>query len=150
MVDDSAPDPTIEELKKRVGFGLKFWLEFEIDVPQEKRRKKAKTHDKNILGSGWANLLKTIKGSGKLKEKQSLTQAAEECGYSYKYAWNILSRIKEKTGMSPVTTSKGGRGGGGWIELSEWGTYLLETYETLKTELEKVEQNLQKSLIKEK
>ena len=66
--------PNFDELKSRLGFGIKFWLEFD---------------KKSILGSGWATLL------GFIEEDQensgSLTLAAKKCGYSYKYAWNIIN-----------------------------------------------------------
>ena len=104
-----AKEPKIEKLKSKVSFGIKFWLQFE---------------NKSILGSGWAELLKSIE-----KNKEgSLTQAAKECNYSYKYAWNILKRIEKRTGMPVVTPGNGGPGGGGWIKLNEWGRYLLNTY----------------------
>jgi len=119
-----AKEPKIEKLKSKVSFGIKFWLQFE---------------NKSILGSGWAELLKNIE-----KNKEgSLTQAAKECNYSYKYAWNILKRIEKRTGMPVVTTGKGGPGGGGWIKLNEWGHYLLVTYDKYFKEIIKIEQNLE-------
>ncbi|MFW9819355.1 MAG: winged helix-turn-helix domain-containing protein [Candidatus Thorarchaeota archaeon] len=117
----------IEDLKSKVGFGIKFWLEFD---------------KKSILGSGWAELLDKIK-----KNKEgSLTLAAKECGYSYKYAWNILKRIEKRTGMSVVRTSKGGRGGGGWAKLNEWGEYLLKLYVEYSKEIIKIESKLRESI----
>jgi len=86
-------EANIENLKKKVGFGIKFWLEF-----QDNQRE-------NILGSGWANLLESIYLTNN-NEPKSLTQAAKECGYSYKYAWNILNKIKERTGKSPSRNQK--------------------------------------------
>ena len=83
------------------------------------------------MGSGWANLLDHIEKN----EGGSLTQAAKECNYSYKYAWNILKRIEKRTGRSPVTTGKGGSGGGGWVKLNEWGKYLLLRYQKMEGEL---------------
>ncbi|MBY8987606.1 MAG: ModE family transcriptional regulator [Candidatus Lokiarchaeota archaeon] len=123
----------IEKLKSKIGFGIKFWLEI-----QDKDRK-------NILGSGWANLLECIDNTEK-SEPKSLTKAAKECGYSYKYAWNILNKIKKRSGKSPVETKKGGLGGGGWVKLNDWGKYLLRTYKNLFTELEGIEKKLEKSL----
>ncbi len=113
----------IEKLKQKVGFNIKFWLEFE---------------GKSILGAGWAKLLKTINK----KDVSSLTQAAKDCGYSYKYAWNILKRVEERTGKSPVTTSKGGPGGGGSVELNKWGLQLLTTFMALEKEVENTKENL--------
>jgi molybdate transport repressor ModE-like protein len=125
-------EANIENLKKKVGFGIKFWLEF-----QDNQRE-------NILGSGWANLLESIHMTNN-NEPKSLTQAAKECGYSYKYAWNILNKIKERTGKSPVETKRGGTGGGGWVELNNWGVYLLNTYKNLLVELKEVEKKLEKT-----
>ncbi|NHJ20871.1 MAG: ModE family transcriptional regulator [Candidatus Lokiarchaeota archaeon] len=122
-----------EKLKSKIGFGIKFWLEF-----QDEDRK-------NILGSGWAKLLDSINDAD-MGEPKSLTKAAMECGYSYKYAWNILKKIKERSGRSPVETKKGGLGGGGWVKLNDWGHYLLKTYKTLFVELEDIEKKLEKSL----
>ncbi|MHA1106192.1 MAG: winged helix-turn-helix domain-containing protein [Promethearchaeota archaeon] len=127
-------DPTmqndLEKKKSKVRFGIKFWLEFE---------------DKNILGSGWAKLLKRIEEL-ELTGVSSLTKAAEDCGYSYKYAWNILKRIQKRTGFSPVETGKGGAGGGGWVKLNEWGHFLLGRYTSLLLELKEIEKKLENTL----
>jgi molybdate transport repressor ModE-like protein len=123
----------IEKLKSKISFGIKFWLEFQDEG------------QKNILGSGWAKLLESINESDN-NEPKSLTKAAKECGYSYKYAWSILKKIKERSGKAAVETKKGGPGGGGWVKLTPWGSYLLNTYKKLLTELERIEKNLEKSL----
>ena len=120
-------EPKFNQIKSKINFGIKFWLEFE---------------NKSILGSGWANLLNNIDKH----EGGSLTQAAKECNYSYKYAWNILKRIEKRTGISPVETGKGGRGGGGWVKLNEFGKYLLKSYSDLQSEIEKVEKKLKDHL----
>ncbi|MEE9378237.1 MAG: hypothetical protein V3V33_09390 [Candidatus Lokiarchaeia archaeon] len=117
--------PNIEELKSKVNFGIKFWLEFE---------------GKSILGSGWAELLKNIENN----KEGSLTQAAKECNYSYKYAWNILKRIEKRTGKPVVITGKGGSGGGGWVKLNDWGKFLLNIYKEYLKEITKIEKSLQK------
>ncbi len=121
-----AKQPKLEKLKYKLSFGVKFWLEFE---------------DKSILGKGWATLLKNIESN----KEGSLTQAAKECNYSYKYAWNILKRIEKRTGMAVVMTGKGGPGGGGWVKLNEWGRYLLEKYNDYSKKLKKIEQNLEET-----
>jgi molybdate transport system regulatory protein len=115
--------PNIEDLKSKISFGIKFWLEFD---------------NKSILGSGWAELLDKIQKN----EEGSLTLAAKECGYSYKYAWNILKRIEKRTGMPIVITGKGGRGGGGWVKLNNWGQYLLGIYKEYLKEITKIEKKL--------
>ena len=120
-------EPNIDKLKTKIRLGIKIWLEFE---------------GKSIMGSGWANLLhhldKNMEGS--------LTQAAKECGYSYKYAWNILKRIEKRTGNSVVKTGKGGPGGGGWVKLNEWGRFLLERYNNYSKEINSIEQNLEETV----
>ncbi|MFX1417757.1 MAG: winged helix-turn-helix domain-containing protein [Promethearchaeota archaeon] len=119
--------PNIEELKSKINYGLKFWLEF---------------NNKSIMGSGWAELLEKIKKN----EEGSLTLAAKECGYSYKYAWNILKRIEKRTGMSVVITGRGGRGGGGWVRLNEWGYYLLKIYNKCLKEITNIEKKLEETI----
>ncbi len=113
----------IEDLKSKVRVRVKAWLEFE---------------NESILGSGWDNLLEHI---AKNKEG-SLIQASKECGYSYKYAWGILKKIESRTGKSPVETSKGGPGGGGFVKLNDWGNYLIKVYSELKVEITAIERKL--------
>ncbi|TFF87580.1 MAG: hypothetical protein EU549_04475 [Promethearchaeota archaeon] len=120
-------EPNIEDLKSKVRIGIKYWLEFE---------------NKSILGSGWANLLKHIDEN----KEGSLTQAAQQCKYSYKYAWNILKRIENRTGKSPVITSKGGSGGGGYVKLNKWGKYLVDTYKRFEEEVLKIKTTLENEL----
>jgi molybdate transport system regulatory protein len=115
--------PELEGQKKKIGYGIKIWLTYE---------------GKSILGAGWAKLLEIIDK----EEVDSLTQAAKECNYSYKYAWNILKRIEKRTKISPVITSKGGKGGGGWVKLSEWGHFLLKKYKNLAEEIETLKKRL--------
>jgi len=133
MANNSNNRLNIEELKSKINFGIKCWLQFEND------------ENKNILGSGWAKLLEFIEKSDK-EGNGSLTQAAQKCGYSYKYAWNILKRIENRTGLSPVITGKGGPGGGGWVKLNEWGLFLLRIYRNLVSELKEIEKKLEKTL----
>ncbi|MFX1601195.1 MAG: winged helix-turn-helix domain-containing protein [Promethearchaeota archaeon] len=118
--------PNIEDLKSKISYGIKFWLEF---------------NNKSILGSGWAELLDKIEKN----KGGSLTLAAKECGYSYKYAWNILKRIEKRTGMPVVITGKGGRGGGGWVKLNNLGHYLLKIYKEYLKEIIRIEKKLGES-----
>jgi molybdate transport system regulatory protein len=120
-------EPKIEDLKSKLSFGIKFWLKFD---------------NKSILGAGWAKLL----GCLEKNKEGSLTQAAQDCNYSYKYAWNILKRIEKRTGMTVVITGKGGPGGGGWVKLNEWGRYLLQQYNDYSKELSRIEQNLEETV----
>ncbi len=122
-----AKEPKIDKLKSKLSFRIKLWLEFE---------------DQSILGKGWANLLKNIDRN----KDCSLTQAAKECNYSYKYAWNILKRIEKRTGMAVVITGKGGSGGGGWVKLNEWGSYILQKYNDYSKELNNIALNLEETV----
>ena len=81
-------------------------------------------NSKNILGKGGAALLEAI------KKHKNLGKAAKELGYSYKYAWNLIKKIKEKTGKEPVITHKGGQGGGGGVEVTEFGEKLINIFNT--------------------
>ncbi len=117
-----------EKFKNKIKLKLKFWLEFTTN-----------SKNKSILGSGWANLLDHIDKN----EDGSLTQAAKECNYSYKYAWNILKRIEKRTGMPVVETKKGGSGGGGSVKLNDWGKFLLRTYNEYASQLQKLKKNLE-------
>lgn len=87
---------------------------------------------KYILGLGGANLLKAI------NEEKNLGLAAKKIGVSYRKAWNILKKIEEDLGESPVNTYKGGTGGGGGMELSEKSIHLLNTYNELDSDIKKV------------
>jgi molybdate transport system regulatory protein len=133
MKRNSVTDMDLDKFKSRVGFGIKIWLEFQNG------------ESTNILGSGWAKLLENIK-LGMSKGLKPLTQAAKECGYSYKYAWNILKRIEKRTGIPVVETARGGPGGGGWVKLTEWGDFLLTTFNNLRSELDVIETRLKKTL----
>ncbi|TFF88244.1 MAG: hypothetical protein EU549_03385 [Promethearchaeota archaeon] len=75
----------------------------------------------NILGKGGAKLLRLI------DETSDLGKASEQMGCSYKYAWTILRKIKERH-ENPVITQRGGRDGGGQTVLSPFGKRLLRLY----------------------
>jgi molybdate transport system regulatory protein len=75
-----------------------------------------------ILGPGDIELLQNI------SKYKNLTDAAKECGFSYKYAWLKLKKMGKKTGQSIVIPKRGGSGGGGAEEITPWGHYLIEAY----------------------
>ncbi|OLS13005.1 MAG: ModE family transcriptional regulator [Promethearchaeota archaeon CR_4] len=101
MAGDAFPTHKLKVKKKA-------WLEFE---------------GKNLLGEGGASLLQAI------ADTQSLTIAAEQLGYSYKYAWMRLKKLHERTGLPVVDSHKGGLGGGGRVTLTPWGRIILEKFQ---------------------
>ncbi len=111
----------------------------------------SKEDGKDVLGKGGAKLLESI------DELQDLGKATERMKCSYKYAWNLLQKIKNRYGESPVITHRGGVGGGGGIELSDFGRKLLIYYKKCekyidtaikKAELELVKLNQDKTTLK--
>ena len=60
-----------------------------------------------FLGFGRVVLLERINEHG------SISQAARSMEMSYKHAWDLLDSMNRQAGRPLVTTSKGGRGGGG-------------------------------------
>ncbi|MBD3230208.1 MAG: hypothetical protein GF329_18665 [Candidatus Lokiarchaeota archaeon] len=75
----------------------------------------------NILGKGGAELLQLI------DETNDLGKASQKMNCSYKYAWNILRKIKKRY-ENPVITRRGGKDGGGQTKLSPFGRRLLRIY----------------------
>ncbi len=89
----------------------------------------------DILGKGGAELLEAI------TEFQDLGKATKKMKCSYKYAWNILQKIKKRFGESPTVAFRGGSGGGGGIKLSEFGQELLRYYKKFETYVESALKN---------
>lgn len=58
----------------------------------------------------------------KIKEFGSISQAAKSMAMSYKHAWDLVDSMNRQAGELLVSTSKGGKGGG--------GAYLTEAGET--------------------
>ncbi len=87
---------------------LKIWLEFEGE---------------QIMGPGLYRLFK------KIEETESLSKAAKECGYSYKYAWSKIKKVEDRCGKPLVNSAKGGLGGGGSMKLTEFALDILKLYE---------------------
>ncbi len=86
---------------------------------------------KNVLGKGGADLLKAIEETG------SLSAAAKSLGMSYRYAWSYIAKIEERMGEPVVFSTRGGRGGGGGMRLTELGRGLLRLYRRFENLLEK-------------
>ena len=62
---------------------------------------------KNFIGRGRVELLK------KIGEMGSISKAAKSMKMSYKAAWDAVDAMGHAFGESMVTTSTGGKGGGG-------------------------------------
>lgn len=106
------PNPTLP-----LQIGWKFWL---------------KSGNESIFGPGDIKLLLAI------KDHQNLTKAASACGYSFKYAWKKLHEMKIKTGQSVTDASKGGKGGGGHVNLTPWGIKLIEIFERVEKHVQTI------------
>ena len=98
----------------------KFWLEAVSES----------TDGRHGLGKGGIELLRAIRETG------SLGRAAKKVGYSYKYAWNILRRIERLFGTEPVKAFRGGKGGGGGVELTDLGEKLIRYYDAFQSFLD--------------
>ncbi len=107
--------------------------EFDIQIKYKIWLQKENGDD--VLGKGGADLLESI------NKVQDLGKATEIMKCSYKYAWNILKKIEKRYGKSPVITHRGGKGGGGGVELSEFGTKLLRVYRKFENYIENALEN---------
>lgn len=77
-----------------------------------------------LLGEGRVSLLKAIEKEG------SLSKAAKSLSMSYKKAWSLVDAVNKRAEQPVITTSIGGKGGGG-ASLTEYGKSLVETFETI-------------------
>lgn len=89
-----------------------------------------RTKNKDIIGKGSAALLKAIQKHG------SITKAAKELGFSYKFAWDQLADMERKLRGPVITTRRGGATGGG-ARLTKLAKTLLEEYKTAEELVEK-------------
>jgi len=76
---------------------------------------------KPLIGKGRAQLLEEIRRTGSIK------RAASSVGVSYRYAWDMISRINDACG-SPVVSSQRGGPEGGRSKLTDEGEELLRLY----------------------
>ena len=77
-----------------------------------------------LLGEGRVSLLKAIADTG------SLTKAAKSIGMSYKKAWSLIDAINKRAEKPVISTSIGGKGGGGAI-LTSYGKSLINTFDMI-------------------
>ncbi len=83
----------------------------------------------NFYGPGVNELLKKINDTGSIQEACTLM------GMSYSKGRKMLKTIEQQLGYPAVTRWTGGIGGGGSV-LTDEGKQLIETYETMKEELD--------------
>jgi len=80
------------------------------------------TDEGMVFGPGLYRLL------GKILEAGTLKASAEGLGMSYRFAWGLIHKAEDKIGQPLVTSHKGGRHGGGGVELTEVGRQFLEEF----------------------
>ena len=78
---------------------------------------------------------------------KNLTETSKIVGYSYKYAWQKLQQITKKTGRDVVITHRGGKGGGGDVQITKWGEYLIEMFEQAQIKLNQLAKEMNSNLI---
>lgn len=61
-----------------------------------------------------------------INERESITEAAKLCKFSYRTALNYIDKIESTLDIAIVSTKKGGSGGGGSTILTEEGQLILK------------------------
>jgi len=89
-------------------------------------------HGEGLLGDGKWELLKLI------NEKGSLKVAIEEMGWGYRSTWNKLKALEDRLGFLIIEKSRGGAGGGGQTVLTEKGKALVNGFQTVHNEIDKL------------
>ncbi len=89
------------------------------------------------MGMGREKLLREIEKQG------SIAAAARQIGLSYKKAWKYIKSIEERLGKKLVETQKGGKKGGG-SKLTQDAKELLEQFDNVIKEFEKIKEKLEK------
>jgi molybdate transport system regulatory protein len=59
-----------------------------------------------------------------------LSKAAKKLNMSYKKAWNLIDSVNKNADQQVVSTSVGGKDGGGAV-LTDYGKYIIEEFEML-------------------
>lgn len=83
-----------------------------------------------VANPRWMALLGSLETAG------SITAAAKAAGLSYKAAWDAIDAMNNLAGKTLVTTTVGGRGGGG-TRLTAQGRELLATYRAVAEQNER-------------
>ena len=89
---------------------VKAGIEYKINMGQESF----------LLNNKQYKLLENILNMG------SITDASESVGISYRTALNYIERIESTLGVKVVSTTKGGKGGGGGTSLTDEGFLILK------------------------
>jgi molybdate transport repressor ModE-like protein len=90
------------------------------------------TDDGYVFGPGVYSLLKKLEETGTLKE------AASSLGMSYRYAWGLIRKAEEKLGAPLVHAHKGGKHGGGGIELTGLGRHFIVEFTELRDQVSRL------------
>lgn len=97
-------------------------------------------HDDIALGPGKVRLLAAIRDTG------SISGAARQMGMSYRRAWLLVETMNHCFSTALVSTSTGGRSGGG-AQLTEAGEQVMKVYQDMLAEMETVARNHLDSLL---
>ncbi len=81
--------------------------------------------NKVLIGEGRIRLLKEI------EKKGSLSKAAKSLGISYKKAWTLIDSVNKSAKKEVLTTSIGGKNGGGAV-LTDYGKKLIQIFDEIK------------------
>lgn len=84
------------------------------------------TDEGYVFGPGVYSLLRKIGETGTIKG------AAEALGMSYRFAWGLLKKAEERLGEPLVKSHKGGRSGGGGVEITEVGFRFLKEFSEIE------------------
>jgi len=101
---------------------FKIWLEKDKDI---------------IMGLGRDQLLREIDRLG------SISKAAKEVGMSYKKAWSFIKTMEKRLGIKLIETKRGGKNGGGSY-LTPKAIQLLQDFENINKQFEKLQKKLAK------
>jgi molybdate transport system regulatory protein len=129
MSSVSGDSQKIREKSKNLVYEYKIWI--------------SNSEGAYILGHGGARLLELI------DQTKDLGKAGKIMNMSYRKAWNMIQKIKENTGLNPVTTHRGGVGGGGGIELTAEGKSLVSAFTNFSQHFERAIEEFKKELNKE-
>ena len=86
---------------------------------------------KDIFGGGRIKLLLAIDRLGSLKK------AAEELGYSYRFAWGKIKDMEKRLGNPLVVSHKGGYHGGDTV-LTDYARNLLNRFIKYEEEMKRI------------